>query len=108
MTGQMGIAPAASQLGILTRELHVRLLNYSPSGCLLETSARIDTSVTASLRMVIDGDEYSDDVQVVRCQHVEGAGSLYQVGVRFLWNVPPSRRALRQGLWQLRGQGEDS
>jgi hypothetical protein len=58
--------------------------------------------------MVIDGDEYSDDVQVVRCQHVEGAGSLYQVGVRFLWNAPPGRRALRQGLWQLRQQVGES
>jgi hypothetical protein len=89
-----------SRLGVATRELCVRVLNCSPSGCLLETDTRLDAGMIASLQLVIHGDEFCDDVEVVRCQRVEGAGALYQVGVRFLWNAPPSQRALRWVVWQ--------
>lgn len=98
--GINGTASPGSLLGVATRELWVRVLNCSPSGCLLETDIRLDTGVIASLRVIIHGDEFCDDVEVVRCQLVEGAGALYQVGVRFLWNVPPDRRALRRVVWQ--------
>ena len=87
------------QLAVLMRDLRVRVLNCSPSGCLLETNARMDTGATGSLHMVIDGAEYTDDIQVVRCQLVEGAGSLYKVGVRFLWNRPAERNTLRVAIW---------
>ena len=39
-----------------------------------------------------------DDVQVVRCQPIEGAGSLYQVGARFLWTMASGKGALRLAL----------
>jgi len=93
-------AVPGGRLGVATRELRVRVLNCSPSGCLLETDTRLDVGVTASLRVLIHGEEFCDDVAVVRCQLVEGAGALYQVGVRFLWTSPPSRRALRRVVWQ--------
>lgn len=94
-----GTPGAGSLLGVATRELWVRVLNCSPSGCLLETPTRLDTGVIASLRLIIHGDEFCDDVEVVRCQLVEGSGALYQVGVRFLWNASPDRRALRRVVW---------
>jgi hypothetical protein len=47
------------------------------------------------LRIVVDGRELVDDVQVVRCQAIEGAGSLFQVGVRFLWTIAPGKGSLR-------------
>jgi len=90
--------PTTDRVGILTREFHVRIVNYSPSGCLVETNARVDVGTIGSLRFVIDGSEFVDDVQVVRCQPIEGAGSLYQVGARFLWTVSPGKGTLRRAL----------
>jgi hypothetical protein len=95
---QVSVAPSIERVGVLTREFHVRILNYSPSGCLVETNARVDVGTIGSLRFVIDGSEFVDDVQVVRCQPIEGAGALYQVGARFLWTVAPGKGTLRRAL----------
>ena len=85
-------------VGLLTREFRARLLNFSPSGCLVETHMRVDVGTIGSLQFVIDGKEFADDVQVVRCQQIEGAGSLYQVGARFLWTAAASKGTLRRAL----------
>lgn len=90
--------PSTDLVGILTREFRVRMLNYSPSGCLVETNARVDVGTIGTLHFVIDGSEFVDDVQVVRCQPIEGAGSLYQIGARFLWTASPGRGTLRRAL----------
>ena len=86
------------QLGVLTRERHVRLLNCSVSGCLLETNTRVPVGAIASIRITIDGRELSDDVQVVRCQAIAGAGEKYHVGAQFLWTQPLVRHSLRSAL----------
>ena len=85
-------------LGLLTREFRARLLNFSPSGCLVETNSRVEVGTIGSLQFVIDGKEFADDVQVVRCQQIEGAGSLYQVGARFLWTAAANKGTLRRAL----------
>ena len=85
-------------VGLLTCEFHARLLNFSPSGCLVETHMRVDVGTIGSLQFVIDGKEFADDVLVVRCQQIEGAGSLYQVGARFLWTAAASKGTLRRAL----------
>ena len=85
-------------LGLLTREFRARLLNFSPSGCLVETNSRVEVGTIGSLQFVIDGKEFADDVQVVRCQQIEGAGSLYQVGARFLWTAAATKGTLRRAL----------
>jgi hypothetical protein len=87
-------------LAALARDIQARILNYSPSGCLLETNVRLDVGTIGSIRFVIDGRELADDIQVMRCQVIEGAGSLYQVGVRFLWTRAPAQGTLRQALAQ--------
>jgi len=83
-------------LGVLGKELRVRVVNCSPSGCLVETSSRIEVGAIATLRVIVQGDEFVDDVQVVRCQEIEGAGSLFHVGAQFLWTATPTQRSLRQ------------
>ena len=83
------------RLGILARDFQARILNYSPTGCLLETSSRMEIGTVGCLRLTIDGRELSDDIQVVRCQTIEGAGPLFQVGVRFLWTAAPGKDSLR-------------
>lgn len=83
MTDPQHVAPAAGRIGVLARDFQARLVNCSPSGCLLETTARVEAGTIGTLRITIDGREFADDIQVVRCQPIEGA-SLYQVGAKFL------------------------
>ena len=90
----------ADTLAVLGKELSVRVLNGSPSGCLFETSSRIDVGTIASLRVHLNGHEFLDDVRVIRCQQIEGAGSLFHVGAEFLWTATPSRHSLRQMMKQ--------
>ena len=102
----MSIDSGSYRMGILTRDVHVRILNYSRSGCLLESSARIEPGTIGSLRFVIDGSEFIDDVQVVRCQPVEGASARYRVGAQFLWTVAPGKGTLRGALGRANGSAE--
>lgn len=93
-------APAAPtvRLAALARDFQARILNCSPSGCLLETNVRIEVGTVGTIHFVIDGSELTDEIQVVRCQAIEGAGALYQIGARFLWTVAPGKGTLRQAL----------
>ena len=91
-------------LGVLGKEFRVRILNCSPSGCLIETSLRVEVGTVASLRMALQGEEFLDDVQVVRCQPIEGAGSLFHVGAQFLWTATPKPHSLRQVMRRAAGQ----
>ena len=93
-------ASSPERLGVITRLCQMRVLNCSASGCLLETDRRFDVGAIASIRVVIDGREFADDVQIVRCQPIAGAGSVYHVGARFLWANPPSAASLRTALWR--------
>jgi hypothetical protein len=86
------------RLGVLTRERSIRLLDCSVSGCLLETDRRLDIGAIASLRVMIDGRELVDDVQIVRCQSIAGAGALFHVGAQFLWTHPLHEHSLRAAL----------
>jgi hypothetical protein len=88
------------QLGVLTRERHVRLLNCSVSGCLLETGWRVPVGAIASIRVTIEGRHLTDDVQIVRCQPIAGAGETYHVGAQFLWTQPLESHSLRRALRQ--------
>ena len=83
------------KMAVLTREFRVRILNCSSSGCLVETNAHVEIGTVGSLRLAIDGEEFMDDLMVVRCQPIEGAGSIFHVGAKFLWTDPPGRKALR-------------
>jgi hypothetical protein len=79
--------PTTERMGILARDFRARILNYSATGCLLETNSRLEIGTVGTLRLVVDGREVLGDVQVVRCQPIEGAGSLFQVGAKFLWTA---------------------
>ena len=86
------------RLAILARDFQARIVNCSPSGCLLETNTRIEVGTIGTLRFIIDGRELADDVQIVRCQPIEGAGSLYQVGARFLLTPACRKGTLRRAF----------
>ncbi len=94
-------ALAAERLAVLGRDFQAHIVNYSPNGCLLETNSPLDVGTVGTLRFVIDGREFADDVQVVRCQAIEGAGAQYQVGTKFLWTMASGADSLRRALSSL-------
>jgi hypothetical protein len=87
-------AEKQSQLAVLTRELDMRVVNISLSGCLLELSGPIEIGTLATLRLIVGGEVYTDDVHVIRCKEVDEA--VYHAGARFLWTTPPHRRSIRR------------
>jgi len=92
------ILKTEDQLGVLSKEFHLHLLNCSSSGCLLETNSPIEVGTVGLLRLTLAGDEFSEEVQVVRCQQIAGAGSVYHVGATFLWTASPSSGSLRRAM----------
>jgi len=91
-------AAGSDRLSLLARDFQTRIVNCSPTGCLLETSSAIEVGTVGTLSFIIDGREFADDVQVVRCQPIQGAGSIFQVGTRFLWTTAPRKDSLRLAL----------
>jgi hypothetical protein len=98
------ILHADELMGVLARDIDVRLLNVSASGCLVESQHRVDVGTTATLRLQVGSDEYCDDVLVRRCHEVQGAGTTFHVGAEFLWTTPPGSRSLRRVASRLQQQ----
>jgi hypothetical protein len=88
-------------VGVLSRELAVRALNLSGSGCLLESDRRLEPGTTATLRLTIRGEEFSDPVRVTWCRRIAGAGETWRSGAEFLWAEAPHRHSLRRALKQV-------
>jgi hypothetical protein len=90
------ILEASDVLAVLGRDVPVRLMNISGSGCLVHSEIRIPEGTTGTLRLTCQGLDYTDDVRVVRCQAPVAGDSWYRIGVQFLWNTHPGTRALRR------------
>ena len=89
-------------VGVITREVRVRLVNISTSGCLIESSTRLEAGTAGDLRIRVGGDIYADSVRIARVQQVQGAGSTWHVGAEFLWTTQPGTRSLRRAVARLR------
>jgi hypothetical protein len=89
-------------VGVLTREVRVRLVNISTSGCLVESTSRMEPGMSGALRIQVGGDTYADDVRIARVQQVQGAGSTWHVGAEFLWTTQPGLGSLRRVVSRLR------
>jgi hypothetical protein len=83
---------------VLTRELGARIIDLSESGCLIEIHRRLDVGTVGTLQVQFGIAEFRDDFEVVRCQAVEGARSLYRAGVRFLWTTPRHVGSIRHAV----------
>src|SRR5262245_33390248 len=94
------ILTTEDRLGVLVRDFHLRVLNCSSSGCLIETTSSIEVGAVGTLRLTLDGREFCEEVQVTRCQKIAGAGSVYHVGARFLWTSAPHKESLRGAMRQ--------
>jgi hypothetical protein len=86
------------QLGVLCKEFRLQLLNCSSSGCLFEAHSQIDVGTVGTLRLSLGGEEFQEEVQVVRCQKIAGAGTVYHVGAKFLWTAAPAPGSLRRAM----------
>ena len=83
--------------GVLTRQLRARALDVSRSGCLIECDQRLEVGTIGSLRLKIGNQEYLDDVEVVRCQPIQGS-SMCHVGVRFLKSTARHAQSIRNAV----------
>jgi len=83
------------ELGALTSELRVRVLNGSATGCLVESCRALTVGTVAGLRVNLRGREYDDQVQVTRCQSIAGAGNIFHIAMEFLSTTPPYAGSLR-------------
>lgn len=94
------ILKANDLVAVLGRDVSVRLVDISASGCLLESASRLVVGTTGSLVVTFEGHEFTDDVRVMRCQG-EGSGGGYHVGAEFLWTNAPHERSLRRMVTRL-------
>jgi hypothetical protein len=91
-------------VAVLTRNVPVRLVNISASGCLVESATRVEPGTSAALQLEIGGEKYSDDLRVARVQQVQGASGTWQIGAEFLWTSHPGSWSLRRKVSRLRQQ----
>jgi len=88
----------AEHAATLMRDLAMRVIDISPSGCLIESRRRLEVGTVGRLRLKFGNDECADDVEVVRCETVEGERSRFHVGVRFLWTTPRDVGSIRHAV----------
>ena len=82
----------------LARHVRVRVLNCSAAGCLLETTAPVPVGAFGRLRVTVGDRDFDDTIQVVRCEHIAGTGSVHHVATKFISTTPPYAGSLRYTL----------
>jgi PilZ domain len=95
------ILRAVDLVAVLGREVPVRLIEISTSGCLLESSSRLEQGTAGVLRVTFEDESYQDDVRIMRCRGFEGSSAVYQIGAEFLWTTRPHERSLRRVITRL-------
>ncbi len=83
-------------VGVLGRDLTVRLLEISRAGCLLESSCQLPVGTLGDLAVDLDGERYVDQVRIARCQAIAGAGNTHRLGAEFLTLHMPGAQSLRR------------
>ena len=80
----------------LVRSVHVRLDDFSLSGCRITTNHPIDTAAEGELLVELDGKQYQDTVRIVRSTEHQGQNRRVTAGGEFAW-------ANRRGTSSIRG-----
>jgi hypothetical protein len=92
------ILRAHDVVAVLGRDVGVRLVDISSSGCLIQSETRLAEGTIGTLRLSVDGVDYTDDVRIVRCQAPTVGDSWFRLGAQFLWTTHPGERSLRRML----------
>ena len=86
--------------GMLAREVPMRLIDISRTGCLLESRQRIEDGTVGELQLQVQRETFADDIRVTRCLLVEGSGKTesfdFRQGQTEVWLNPP------RGVYELR------
>ena len=90
------ILGAHDVMAVLGREVAVRLVDISGSGCLLQTETRLAEGTTGTLKLSYGGIDYADDVRIMRCQAPNAGDGWYRLGAQFLWTGNPGEHSLRR------------
>ena len=90
-----GILDATDVVAVLGRDVTVRLIDISASGCQLESGNRVALGSTGALTVTFEGQQYMDYVRVTRCGTLDGASG-YRIGAEFLWTTIPADQSLRR------------
>ena len=88
----------------LTRELPVRVIDASASGCLVESQRRMEVGTIGTLQLTLAGQDCRDDFEVMRCDAVQGVPNVYHVGVRLLWTRPRRAGSIRHAVASLQAE----
>jgi hypothetical protein len=88
------------EVGALTKQFRVRVLNCGVAGCLLETNGPIAIGTVGKLRVSFSGKEFDDPIQVVRCGPMKDAADVHHVAAKFLSVTPPYAGTLRYMMWR--------
>jgi PilZ domain len=84
--------------GMLARDVPMRLIDISRTGCLLESRQRVEEGTVGELQLQVQRDTFADDVRVTRCVLVEGSGSIYRVGAEFVQTRRPGEHSIRRAV----------
>jgi hypothetical protein len=87
-------------LAVLMRDQQVRVINASPGGILVESDRRMAVGILGRLQLRIGREEFIEDVVVVRCQAIEGAGA-YHIAMRFMFTTGRHVRSIRRAVVQM-------
>ena len=90
------ILQANDAVAVLGRDVRVRLMEVSNSGCLIHSETRLAEGTTGTLRVIYNDAEYVDDVRVIRCRQSNGADRWFELGAEFLWTSQPGEGSLRR------------
>jgi hypothetical protein len=99
------ILRAGDLVAVLGRDVPVRLMDISNSGCLLQSESRLAEGTTGTLRLTYEGVDYADDVRIMRCQAPTAGDSWFRLGAQFLWTTTPGERSLRRLIATLQPGG---
>ena len=80
----------------LVRQVPLRLLDVSVSGCLFESPASISDGSVGALDVAIDGQHCRETVRICRTVRMRGRVWPWITGAQFLTLAPPSPASLRR------------
>jgi hypothetical protein len=83
---------------VLLRELGIRLINVSAGGCLIESDRSVEVGTVGTLHVRLGTEECKDDVEVVRCEAIRGAKTVYHVALRMLRTKPRQAGSIRHAV----------
>jgi hypothetical protein len=85
---------ARCKTGVVVRRVAVRVVDLSATGCLLESSVRLNEGAVGTLHLTVEGRRYRETLRISRLASTAGRSGAHRAGAQFL-TLGSSRRTLR-------------